>query len=73
MGQLTQERSGKWLGHQRGAFPLWQRLLQYYQEYEQLGRPGKEAYQIVLNEQKACLSVSTAHEQVVLRENLWCN
>lgn len=71
--QLTQEPSGKWLGHQRGEFPLWQRLRQYYQKYEQLGCPGKEAYQIVLNGQRACLSVSTAHEQIALRENLWCN
>ncbi len=69
--QLTQEPSGNWCGQQHGEFPLWQRICRSYQEYQELGRPGKDAYQMGLNAQQAYLSVRSAEEWITLRENLF--
>jgi hypothetical protein len=69
--QLVREPSSTWSGQQHGAFPLWQQVRQSYRAYQALGSPGKDAYQIWLNDQQACLSVRTAEQQIVLRENLF--
>jgi len=55
---LTQEPSGNWFGYQRGPFPLWQRVQRFYRRYQEMQRPGKQAYQVRMNEKQALLSVS---------------
>jgi len=69
--QLTCAADGSWSGHQRGAFPLYQRLMKQYRTYEQLGRPQKHAYQVHCTQERCSLFVISAQGQIIVREDMF--
>jgi hypothetical protein len=66
--QLHQHTDGSWSGILRGACPLWQEIDHLFQDYQALGCPGKEAFQVDLDPQHAPLLVAGHDQERVLRD-----
>jgi protein-L-isoaspartate(D-aspartate) O-methyltransferase len=69
--QLTCAADGSWSGRQRGAFPLYQHLMNQYRTYEHLDRPQKHVYQVQCTQERCSLCVVSAREQIMVREALF--
>lgn len=54
---LKKRADGSWSGHLRGTDPLWAKIQQGHQRYQELGQPGREAFRVSVSKQEARLSV----------------